>query len=44
MINKISSLEENIDNAKELLKIASIEQLKAIKIGMNLWVHTTLQL
>ena len=44
LINKISSLEENIDNAKELLKIASIEQLKAIKIGMNLWVHTTLQL
>ena len=36
LINKISSLEENIDNAKELLKIASIEQLKAIKIGMNL--------
>jgi hypothetical protein len=26
-----------------LLKIASIEQLKAIKIGMNLWVHMTLR-
>ena len=36
LINKISSLEDNINNAKKLLKIASMEQLKAIKIGMNL--------
>jgi len=36
LINKISSLDDNINNAKELLRIASTEQLKAIKIGMNL--------
>ena len=36
LINKISSLDDNINNAKELLKVASLEQLKAIKIGMNL--------
>ena len=44
LINKISSLDDNINNAKELLRIASTEQLKAIKIGMNLWVRTILQL
>ena len=36
LINKISTLDDNIKNADNLLKIASVEQLKAIKIGMNL--------
>ncbi len=36
LINKISDLETNIKEAKYLLKIAAKEQLKAIKIGMNL--------
>jgi len=36
LINQISSLETNIKNAKKLLKIAIQEQLKAVKIGMNL--------
>ena len=36
LINKISTLDDNIKNADNLLKIASLEQLKAIKIGMNL--------
>ena len=36
LINNISSLESNIMNAKNLLRIASLEQLKAVKIGMNL--------
>ena len=36
LINKISSLDDNIKNAGNLLKIASLEQLKAVKIGMNL--------
>ncbi len=36
LINKISDLETNIKEAKHLLKIAAKEQLKAIKIGMNL--------
>mgnify|MGYP001958472409 CR=1 FL=1 len=39
LINKISTLDDNIKNADNLLRIASVEQLKAIKIGMNLWVH-----
>jgi len=39
LINKISSLDDNIKNAGNLLKIASLEQLKAVKIGMNLWAH-----
>ena len=39
LINKISSLDDNIKDAGNLLKIASLEQLKAVKIGMNLWVH-----
>ena len=41
LINKISSLDDNIKNAGNLLKIASLEQLKAVKIGMNLWAHMT---
>ena len=36
LINKISSLDDNIKDAGNLLKIASLEQLKAVKIGMNL--------
>ena len=36
LINKISTLDDNIKNADNLLRIASVEQLKAIKIGMNL--------
>ena len=36
LINKISTLDDNIKNAGNLLKIASLEQLKAVKIGMNL--------
>ncbi len=36
LINKISDLETNIKEAKHLLKIAAKEQLKAIKIGMNI--------
>ncbi|MEC9451110.1 MAG: glycerate kinase [Chloroflexota bacterium] len=36
LINKISDLETNIKQAKDLLKIAAKEQLKAVKIGMNL--------
>lgn len=36
LINQISNLETNIKNAKKLLKIAIQEQLKAVKIGMNL--------
>ena len=36
LINKISDLETNIKEARYLLKIAAKEQLKAIKIGMNL--------
>ena len=36
LINKISSLDDNINDAGNLLKIASLEQLKAVKIGMNL--------
>ncbi len=36
LINKISTLDDNIKNADNLLRIASIEHLKAIKIGMNL--------
>jgi len=39
LINKISSLDDNIKDAGNLLKIASLEQLKAVKIGMNLWAH-----
>ena len=39
LINKISTLDDNIKNAGNLLKIASLEQLKAVKIGMNLWAH-----
>ena len=39
LINKISSLDDNIRDAGNLLKIASLEQLKAVKIGMNLWAH-----
>ena len=33
---KISDLETNIKDAKHLIKIAVKEQLKAVKIGMNL--------
>jgi len=36
LINKISDLETNIKDAKHLIKIAVKEQLKAVKIGMNL--------
>ena len=36
LINKISTLDDNIKDADNLLRIASVEQLKAIKIGMNL--------
>jgi len=36
LINKISTLDDNIKNAGDLLKIASLELLKAVKIGMNL--------
>ncbi|MEC8048631.1 MAG: glycerate kinase [Chloroflexota bacterium] len=36
LINKISSLDDNIKDAGNLLRIASLEQLKAVKIGMNL--------
>ncbi len=36
LINKISSLDDNIKDAGNLLKIASLEQLKAVRIGMNL--------
>jgi len=36
LINKISNLETNIKDAKHLIKIAVKEQLKAVKIGMNL--------
>ena len=36
LINKISDLETNIKEAKHLLKIAAKEQLKAIKLGMNI--------
>ena len=36
LINKISTLDDNIKNADNLLRIASVEQLKAIKIGMDL--------
>ncbi len=39
LINKISSLDDNIKDAGNLLRIASLEQLKAVKIGMNLWAH-----
>ena len=40
LINKISNLETNIKDAKHLIKIDVKEQLKAVKIGMNLWDYT----